>query len=196
MSFSQQPLGEFLERLAAEEPAPGGGAAAALTAAQAAALVAMAARFSRAQLSDADARAVDTDGVRAELLELAERDGAAYGEVLAAFRVPRDADPAARSERIRSALDDAARIPLQIAETAAAVAQQAALLIHRGNRNLRGDALTGVHLAAAAACSAAELVALNVELGSLPGELAERAGRAAASAGSFVPSPRGNVISR
>jgi len=41
-----RPVGEFLELLAARVPAPGGGAAAAVTGAMAAALAAMAARFS------------------------------------------------------------------------------------------------------------------------------------------------------
>lgn len=183
MTLSDLPLGEFLERLAAREPAPGGGAAAALTAALAAGLVAMSARFSRTQLTDddADTRAAAADRIRGVLVDLAERDGAAYHEVLAAFRESEQPDPQARRERIRAALDRAARVPLEIAETAADLAAQAGELVERGNPNLRGDAGAAVHLAAAAAAAAAALVRLNVELGDLDTDLATRADRAAPS---------------
>jgi formiminotetrahydrofolate cyclodeaminase len=46
-SYLELPLGEFLQRLSADTPAPGGGSAAALTVTFAAGLVTMVARHSR-----------------------------------------------------------------------------------------------------------------------------------------------------
>lgn len=185
-----QPLGTYLERLASEQPAPSGGSAAAITASMAAALVAMSARFSVEQLPDAAQRAAEADRVRADLVAMAERDAEAYGAVLEAFRLPRQPDPQQRRRQINHALEHAALVPLEITETAAQVAAQAAELAQRGNQNLRGDALAGVTLAWAAARAAAELVALNVELGALEPELLDRA-RAAVTRAAEVASAFG-----
>lgn len=177
-----QPLGTYLERLASEQPAPGGGSAAAVTGSLAASLVAMTARFSAEQLPDAAQRAAGADQVRASLVAMAERDAEAYGAVLEAFRLPDEPDPQQRRRQITHALEHAALVPLEITETAARVAAEAAELAERGNPNLRGDALAGVTLAWAAARAAGELVRLNVELGALEPDLLERARSAVARA--------------
>ncbi|MPZ64750.1 MAG: formiminotransferase-cyclodeaminase [Pseudonocardiaceae bacterium] len=181
-SLLDQPLGTYLERLASEQPAPGGGSAAAVTGSLAAGLVAMAARFSAEQLPDAAERAAAADRQRAALVAMAERDAEAYGAVLEAFRLPDEPDPQQRRRQINHALEHAALVPLEITETAARVAAEAAELVERGNPNLRGDALAGVTLAWAAARAAGELVRLNVELGALEPDLLERARAAVAEA--------------
>jgi formiminotetrahydrofolate cyclodeaminase len=61
------------------------------------------------------------------------------------------------------ALAEAADVPLTVAELARDVAATSVRLAEEGNPNLRGDALTALYLAEAAARSAAELVRLNVE---------------------------------
>lgn len=179
--FLGQSLGDFLERLAAEEPTPGGGGATAVTTAMAAGLLAMSVRFSRTQLPDAEQRAARADRVRADVIALGPRDAEAYGAVLAALRSPKDTP--GRRDSIREALDAAARVPLQIAEAAAGVATEAADVAERGNPNLRGDALAAVDLARAAGRAAAALVRINVELGGLEQELADRADAAVRAAG-------------
>ena len=171
-------VADFVDRLAAKQPAPSGGAAAAITAAMAAGLVGMTARFSTAQLIDAAGRAAHADRVRNRVAALAEQDAEAYQAVLAAFALPREPEPEVRSRQIRRSLERAARVPTEIAEAASAVAVEAVELAKRGNPNLRGDAFTAATLAAAAARAAAELVRLNVELGDLSGDLADRAARA------------------
>lgn len=173
---------ELLDRFAAKQPAPGGGAAAALAAAMAAGLLAMTARFSTVQLADSAARAAAADRVRGQLAALAERDAEAYQAVLVAFALPREPDPARRRQHIRHALQRAAQVPTEIAELASGIATGAMDLAARANPNLRGDAFTAVTLAAAAARAAAELVRLNVELGELGGDLADRAALAADAA--------------
>ncbi|MGA9693190.1 MAG: cyclodeaminase/cyclohydrolase family protein, partial [Pseudonocardiaceae bacterium] len=110
----------------------------------------------------------------------------AYGAVLAAFALPREPDPEVRRRQIRRALQRAAQVPTEIAEVASGIATEAVELAKCGNPNLRGDAFTAATLAAAAARCAAELVRINVELGKLGGDLADRADRAAHVAATAV----------
>jgi methenyltetrahydrofolate cyclohydrolase len=147
---------ELLEAAAERTPAPGGGASAALTTALAAALSGMAARFG----DGAERAAERADALRAEVTPLADADAAAYRAYLAATRLPRD-DPG-RAGAIAAARRETIAVPARIAELAGAVAELAADLARSGNPNLRGDAGAAVHLAAAAASAAAELIAENV----------------------------------
>ncbi len=159
-----QPLGGFLDLVASREPAPGGGASAAVTVALAAALTAMAARFSTEHVADADELAARADGLREEVVPLAQADAAAYGRVLDAYRTPRD-DEEGRRRKIRDALTEAADVPLSIAGIGAEVAGNAARLVEEGNPNLRGDAVTAVALAGAGVRAAVTLVEINVSAG-------------------------------
>ena len=154
VSFSDLPVAEFLRAVAAREPAPGGGAVAAVSVASGAALAAMAARFSPG-MQDLVERA---DLLRAEVLPLA--DAAAYGRVLAAYRMPRDAPE--RATQIAATLSEAADIPLAIARIGAEVASIGARVFQAGNANLRGDALAAVRMAGAGARTAAALARLNL----------------------------------
>ncbi|OLF06148.1 hypothetical protein BLA60_32950 [Actinophytocola xinjiangensis] len=153
MTLLQVSVGGLLERVAARTPAPGGGAVAALTAASAAALVAMAARFSGESATRAEE-------LRALLEPLADADAAAYTAVLAARRLPRD-DPE-RPARIASAMASAIEVPRTVASAATEVADLAAALVATGNRNLVGDARVGELLARAAAEAATALVEINL----------------------------------
>ncbi len=159
-----QPLGSFLDLVASREPAPGGGASAAVTVALAAALTAMAARFSTEHLADANELAARADGLREEVVPLAQADAAAYGRVLDAYRTPRD-DEEGRRRKIRDALTEAADVPLSIAGIGAEVAGNAARLVEEGNPNLRGDAVTAVALAGAGVRATVTLVEINVSAG-------------------------------
>lgn len=173
---------DFLDLLAARVPAPGGGGAAAVTCALAAGLVAMAARFSDAELPGAADVAHRADQLREHVAGLADQDAVAYDAVLDAYRLPRDGDGGERRQRIETALRGAAEVPLEIAEIAAQVAGLAADVAAGGHPNLRGDAVTAAHLAAASARSAAALVDINVALGRLAGDLSRRAASAVAAA--------------
>jgi formiminotetrahydrofolate cyclodeaminase len=156
VTYSDLSVGEFLAAVAAREPAPGGGAAAAMSVALAAALAAMAARFSPGMQDLAE----HADALRAQALPLADADGAAFGRVLAAYRIPRYAPD--RADRIAAALSDAADVPLAVAEIGAEGATLGARAFHDGNANLRGDALAAVRLAGAGTRTAAALVRLNL----------------------------------
>jgi methenyltetrahydrofolate cyclohydrolase len=158
-------LGQFLDQIAAREPAPGGGAAAAVAVAMAAALVAMAARFSGDRLEHAEEVVAQADRLRLLAAPLAQADADAYQKVIEALALPRESGTKVRELRqqtIRHALEDAANVPLKIAEIGAEVAELAATIAESGNPNLRGDAVTAGLLAAAGARSTARLIDINV----------------------------------
>lgn len=163
--YPGQPLGEFLDLVASREPAPGGGASAAVTVALAAALSAMAARFSTEHLADADGLAGRADGLRGEVVLLAQADAVAYGRVLDAYRTPRAVGEEERRRRVREALTEAADVPLSIAGIGAEVAGISARLAKEGNPNLRGDAVTAAVLSGAGVRAATTLVEINVQAG-------------------------------
>jgi formiminotetrahydrofolate cyclodeaminase len=179
-SSLDQPLGQFLDQIAARTPAPGGGGAAAVTGAVAAGLVAMAARFSTAQVPDAGEIADRADRLRHRAAELVDEDAQAYGRVLDALALPREA--AGRDQQIRAALDRAAAVPEEMTQLGAQVAELAARLAVAGNPNLRGDSITAAVLAEASARSAATLVDINVTLGGLDKEVSLHAAHNVAAA--------------
>jgi len=179
-SSLDQPVGQFLDQVAARTPAPGGGGAAAMTGALAAGLVAMAARFSTAQVPDAGEIADRADRLRHRAAELVDEDAQAYGRVLDALALPRDA--AGRDQQVRAALDRAAAVPEEMTQLGAQVAELAARLAVAGNPNLRGDSISAALLAEASARSAAALVDINVTLGGLDKEVSLRAGHNVAAA--------------
>jgi formiminotetrahydrofolate cyclodeaminase len=179
-SSLDQPVRQFLDQVAARTPAPGGGGAAALAGALAAGLVAMAARFSAAQLPGAGDLAGRADQLRHRAAELVDEDAEAYGHVLRAFALPRQDEQ--REQRIREALERAAAVPQEMTEIAAQVAEMAALLAAAGNPNLRGDSASGALLAEASARCAACLVDINVALGGLGNDISLRAAEGVAAA--------------
>ena len=165
-TLAEQSVRELLEAVGAQTPAPGGGTAAALTASMAAALVQMAARFTRARDDYAqvhervDEVAEEAGALREWLLELGERELYAYEPVLEAFAL--DPGDPRREARLLEALSDAADSPLEIARGALSVASLGAELAAIGNVNLTGDAITGTALAEAACCAAARLAEINL----------------------------------
>jgi methenyltetrahydrofolate cyclohydrolase len=152
-------LGEFLDLVASDAPAPGGGSVAAIAVALAAGLSGMAARLSAGRLADAPELADRADASRRRVAPLAAADAKSYGSVLAAYREP---DPETRKARARDALSGAAEVPLAVAEIGNDVAGVAARLAEEGNPNLRGDALAAVFLAGAGVRAASALVGINL----------------------------------
>jgi methenyltetrahydrofolate cyclohydrolase len=151
------PLGEFLDRVASDSPAPGGGSVAAIAVALAAGLAGMTARLSTGQLADAPELADQADASRRRVAPLARADAESYGRVLEAYRDPED-----RTARVRDALSGAADVPLAVAEAGSEVAAIASRLAEEGNPNLKGDAMAAVLLASAGVRAAAKLVQINL----------------------------------
>ncbi len=182
-------IDRFAELVAAREPAPGGGPVAAVTVSLAAALVAMAARYSTEVVGGEDLVEV-AELLSSRAADLADADADAYQAVISSYAATRDGDPAYRREQIRSALHGAAAVALEIAQLGAETATLAAELAVGGNRSVRGDAATAVLLAEAATRSAAHLVAIDVDAGGCDEQLvreAERSVETARAASSRVP---------
>jgi formiminotetrahydrofolate cyclodeaminase len=163
-------VGELLQRLGSSEPAPGGGAAAALAGALGAALVQMTASLTigRPRFADVEDQAQRiaqrTAELRQRLARLGQADAEAFDKVSTAYRLPRadDAQKAARSEAIQSALRLAAEVPLETARISAEVVEVAEEAAPVLNRAVISDVLVGALLAQAALHSAAINVEINL----------------------------------
>jgi methenyltetrahydrofolate cyclohydrolase len=167
-SILELTVGELLERLGSSAPAPGGGAAAALAGSLGAALVQMTANLTlgRPRLADvqeqAQAIAARVGDLRERLAQLGDADARAFEQVSAAYRLPRDNDAqkAARSQAIQSALHEAAAVPLDTARLCAEVLEVA----EEGAPVLNPAVISDVLVGALLAHAALESAALNVEI--------------------------------
>ena len=162
----------YLDELASTSPTPGGGSAAGMIGAVGAALVAMVARLTVGRPAfatvDADARRlVDmADDAPQRLLVAMAADEAAFRDVMAAFRLPREgeANRNARRDAIGRASRAAADPPLMAARAARDVLDLALEAARIGNPTVTSDAA----VAAWAACAAIRASAINVRV-NLPG---------------------------
>jgi len=160
----------FLDSLAARTSTPGGGGAAALSGSMAAALVSMVIQFTLGAKKYADVEEemrgylAESERLRGELLELADRDVEAFTAVTACYSMPKDTDEekAARTAAMQEALKGAAIVPFTTAQKCLAVIQLAGPVGMKGNANVVSDAATAIHLATAALGSA--LVNVNINL--------------------------------
>jgi formiminotetrahydrofolate cyclodeaminase len=148
-------LGGLHEVLAEPGPGPAGGSAAALATTMAAGLVRLVARVSP-DWEEAPGIAAQAAALGDRALLLADDDHRVYARALAQLGAP-DRDAA-----LGQALRHAARVPLEIAETAADVAALAALAAREGAEAVRGDAWAAATLAEAAATAASRLVRVNL----------------------------------
>lgn len=169
-------IGRFSELVAAREPAPGGGPVAAVTVSLAAALVAMAARYSP-DVEGNDELVQTAEQLRSRAMSLADADADAYQAVIEAYAFTGAGHPAQRRELISSALYRAAAVVLEVADAGAETARLAARLAADGNRSTRDDAVTAVLLAEAATRAAAHLVAVDVKAGGSDPRLVREAER-------------------
>lgn len=145
-SIDEEPIGSFLDRLAARSAGPAGGASAALQLAQAAALVAMVARF----CEDTD-RAADMDDVRRRAVRLVSEDAAAYAGVLSA-----------RPGQRGPALVAACAPQVEVWDLATKVIEAARPLVRGVSRRLAPDLAAGAVSAAGALRIAAGNVHANL----------------------------------
>jgi formiminotetrahydrofolate cyclodeaminase len=156
------PLRDVLDTLAGEGPAPGGGSAAALVVAMAAGLVTMVARRSKDHWPEAGGAIGQAESFRARVAPLAQADAEAYGAALTLLRGRDDLEARYRDQKLRAVLEQAAEIPLQIAEAGSDLAELAALLVEHGNPEVRADAAVASVLAEAGTRAAAKLVEINL----------------------------------
>ena len=108
--YADDKIKDFLESVAAKRPTPGGGSVSAVVGSLGAALGVMTARFS----GDAEAEQ-GLDGLKGELVALADADAEAYGMVSSAMSLPKDSEDTKRRRKaaLQSALSDASEVPLR-----------------------------------------------------------------------------------
>jgi methenyltetrahydrofolate cyclohydrolase len=187
---------EYLQQVAASTAAPGGGSVAALNAALAAALVEMVANLTigkkgyetvQEEMRDIARQATAS---RAELTAAIDRDADAYGEVMAAFKLPKETDQQKelRSREIQAAFKLAARVPLEVAKDAVGIIDLAGRAITGGNKNTVSDGAVAAMNARTAALAALVNVKINLlsidddefvktvtrEINALEGEMVEK----------------------
>jgi formiminotetrahydrofolate cyclodeaminase len=128
----------------------------ALSCAAAAALVIMCARFA----GDTGITILaEVEPWPDELAAQADADSEGFGALLAAWRMPAD-DPG-RPDAIERGEESACTVPLRVCELGQRLTEHARALAEHGKPDLEGDALTGLHLAAASVESATQLIRLN-----------------------------------
>jgi formiminotetrahydrofolate cyclodeaminase len=175
-SLSELSVRAFLERLASGDPTPGGGSASALVGALGASLVSMVCNLTvgRERYADFEDDARSIQATAAELRDRLQRgideDTAAYGAVIAAYRLPRgtDQEKAERTDAIQAATVQAALVPLGLVEASAQVIVLAERALGRTNPNAASDLAVGALLGLAAMDGAAANVEVN--LGSIRDE--------------------------
>ncbi|MFQ5611343.1 MAG: methenyltetrahydrofolate cyclohydrolase [Anaerolineae bacterium] len=171
--IGDKPLHTFLDDLAGDAPTPGGGSAAALSGAMGAALVSMVCSLTVGRKKYADVEAQmktirqKSEDLRRSLTGLISADAEAFNGVMAAFGLPRqtEAEKAARSEAIQSALKKAALVPLACARACRQVIELSKPVAEQGNPNVASDA--GVAVLAAYAGLRGAALNVYINLGSI-----------------------------
>ena len=163
------PVEVYLDALASDAPTPGGGAVAALAGASGAALISMVCNLTigRKGYEEAEERMRgvldEAEASRAVLLDLADRDAAAFGAVMAAFKMPKetDAEKAVRAIAIQEGYEAAATVPLEIAKRAAELMELAREATEIGNANAASDGACAAQALSASVWCASYNVEIN-----------------------------------
>ncbi len=158
---------EFSEILAAKVSMPGGGAASALVGALGAALCSMATNFTvgnkkYANFED-EAKAIlkKSEHLRTRLLELADEDAAAFPELAAAYKLPKD-NPKGDKIYEHAALN-ACKAPFEMIKCCSEAIDLLEIIAENGNKMLITDVGGGALLCKAAMESAAMNVFINTK---------------------------------
>lgn len=152
--FVELSLQEFTQRLADKKATPGGGSAAAMAGAMGAGLVSMFCTLTAnrkkyvAVKEEMEQTAQFANQRREQLLELVDRDSAAYTKVVTANRMPKDSEEekAERSKAIDAANLEATRTPLETAAVCVEMLEQIPPLASKGNPNAISDLKVGMEL--------------------------------------------------
>ena len=152
--LANQSLTDVLDAFSSSAPTPGGGSAAALAGALGASLLAMVASLPKTKNNTPEERAA-LDAARAtilrlrsQLVELIDRDAAAYDAVVAAYRLPKgtDTEKAVRKTAIQDALKLATEVPLQTCLVVNDVAREAGAVAEAGNPSAKSDIAVAIQL--------------------------------------------------
>jgi formiminotetrahydrofolate cyclodeaminase len=170
VTFGGMALADLMDAFASTDAVPGGGSAAALGGAIGASLLLMVAGMPKtktgapeetADLAEAASR---LHPLRDSLLDLVDRDSAAYKGVMDAFRLPKesDEDKAARKQAIDRATRVATEAPLNTMRACQQALRGALVVARNGNRRTTSDVGVGVELLLAALRGARLNVDINL----------------------------------
>jgi formiminotetrahydrofolate cyclodeaminase len=171
--LANQSLTDLLDAFSSSAPTPGGGSAAALAGALGASLLAMVAALPKTKNNTPEERAA-LDAARAtilrlrsQLVELIDRDAAAYDAVVAAYRLPKgtDDEKTVRKTAIQDALKLATEVPLQTGLVVNDVARAAGAVAEAGNPSAKSDIAVAIQLLGTAGQAA--LLNIETNVGSL-----------------------------
>lgn len=170
MKLAQLQVKDFADLLASDAPAPGGGSAAALEAGLGAALTAMVCNLTtckekfaeyKQELTAVEARAQQ---IKAQLVDVMDRDTEAFNAVSAAFALPKSTDEEknARSAAIQSALEGCTKTPMEAMELAAEALELTAKVLPHFNETAASDLGVAALSLRAGICGAWLNVKINI----------------------------------
>lgn len=169
--YIDQTLQTYLDDLASSESTPGGGSAAAVSGSMGAALACMVCRLTLGKEKYADVQEEistllkQAEEQRQRFQQLMAEDIAAYGNLSASFKMPRETEEQrqSRTAAIQKGLVEAALVPLEMSERAVAVAKICERVAEIGNANVLSDIAAAAMFAASAATGAAWMVRVNLQ---------------------------------
>ncbi len=162
-------LRAFANETAKDSPAPGGGSISAYVGTLGASLGTMVANLSAGKrgwddrLEEFSAWAEKGQAIKDKLLKLVDEDTAAFNQIMAAFRFPKETteEKAARKAAIQAATKYATETPLRTMQAAFEVFELAEAMVKDGNPNSVSDAGVGALCARAAVMGAWMNVKIN-----------------------------------
>ena len=162
---------DFVETVASDAPVPGGGSVSALVGGIGAALLEMVSNLTIGRKKYAEYEEemiklrIELMEIRAELLELMEKDSESYEAVMKCFSMPKSSDEekAERSASIQQCLYEAALTPLEVAETCLRALERVTEVLAMGNVNAYSDAKVAALMLRGAVHGACYNVQINVE---------------------------------
>lgn len=165
-------INEYAEQLASKSSTPGGGSAAALTGLLGVSLIEMSVNLTlgRPQYAEHEdvlkERIQQLAKVHVRLQELVDRDAVAFGEVMAAYRMPKNSEneKADRDAGIQLALKQAAEVPLEIARCSLEALEIGKVLLGRINPQVISDLAVGAQNSCASVMGALLNTSINLPL--------------------------------
>ena len=164
-------VGEFVDEVSRDTPAPGGGSIAALAGSIGAALAAMVANLTvgkagfDGRYEELDTLAAQAQGVKDQLLGAVDEDTQAFNGVMDALRMPKDTpdQKAARSEALQSGYKRATEIPMQTARHCCTALELCLTAARCGNDVMITDAGVGALVSFAGVKGAAYNARINLK---------------------------------
>lgn len=154
--FAMQRLHDFASALASSEPVPGGGSAAAVVGAFSCALAEKV-----CALSGLEKEKNALGELRERLFGLAQKDSAAFTQVMEAYRIPKEQE--GRKERIQEALKSATMVPLETYDACRTALEIEEKVVELGKKSALSDVQSGIELAKSAMKCARYNVDINLD---------------------------------